>query len=274
MEKELAKSRIPAIGLGTWQLEGDECARMVREALELGYRHIDTAEHYGNEEAVGKAIATADREKLFLTTKAWPDKMGEEAIQQACDESLGRLRTGYLDLLLLHWPREGGDLAATFRGFKRLLDAGKVRAVGVSNFTTAHLEEALPLAEQAGVRISVNQVEYHPLLNQEALRRYCAERGITVTAYSPLARGEALGHAAVKRVAEEQGCTPAQAVLAWLLAKGLVVIPKASTKEHARENLAARGIALTGEQRERIDAIGEEKRLIEPEFAEFDKAAA
>lgn len=259
---------IPSLGLGTWMLRGDACTKMVRTALHLGYRHFDTAEMYGNEEAIGDAIRDAPREKLFITTKLWPEHMGEAALG-ACEESLQRLGTDYVDLYLLHWPRSTNDLEGTFRAFLELLRASKARHVGVANFTIRHLEEALPLAAEMGLELSTNQVEFHPLLNQEKLRAYCAEHSLHITAYSPLARGQALTHEVVRAVAEESGLTPAQVCLRWLLQKGMTVIPKAASEKHARENLGALDGKLTTEQMRRLDAIDEQRRLVNPSFAEF-----
>ncbi len=171
---------IPVIGLGTWMLTGETCSYMVSKAIKFGYRHIDTAEMYRNEEFVGQGIKDADisREELFLTSKVWRDNLREEDVVRACERSLRRLGVEYLDLYLIHWPNKDIPLEETFRGMKRLLDAGKIKSVGVSNFNREWLKKALVVAQQFGISIRVNQVEFHPFLNQESLRHLCELEGV------------------------------------------------------------------------------------------------
>ncbi len=260
---------IPQLGLGTWQLTGSACERTVREALALGYAHIDTAEMYGNEEEIGRAISGADREGLFITSKVMPGHLAPEQVRASCMASLEKLGTDYLDLYLIHWPVRGTDYAATFKALRGLQIEGRVRSVGVSNFTTGHLQELLPLAEKVGLVIVDNQVEFHAELYQGELLAYCNGHGIALTAYSPLARRGLLENPVIAGIAKERGKAPAQVALAWLIAKGIVIIPKASSREHLAANMVAFDVRLTEEDRQAIDAIGTHARRIRPPFAEF-----
>ena len=272
--KEIKKDvRMPVLGLGTWQLTGERCTDAVRKALELGYRHIDTAEMYGNEQDIREGIGDFDRKKLFITSKLWFENMGEDATE-AFEGSLRRLGTDYLDLYLLHWPKEGMDLRGTFRSFRKLLDQGKVRAVGVSNFTVEHLKEALPLAQEEGIQLSMNQVEFHPLLNQKELHKFCSIHGISMTAYSPLARGNIRYENLMHELAEKYQKTAEQVSLRWLLQKELIVIPKGSSEEHLKENIDVFDFELEPEDMQRIEDLDKGQRYVNPEFAEFGKGIA
>ncbi|MBW2983402.1 aldo/keto reductase [Candidatus Woesearchaeota archaeon] len=262
---------IPQVGLGTWQVTGETVTAAVKQAYKLGYRHVDTAEMYQNEEAIGEALKDVPREDVFITSKAWMSHYGKEELRQACRDTLRRLGVEYLDLYLLHWPKEGTDYREAFETLKELQDQGKVKSVGVSNFTVKHLEETLPIAEDVGLKISVNQVEFHPHLYQKELLEYCLRNGIVVTAYSPLAQGQLQEDETLKRAASKHGATPNQAALAWLMSHGLVVIPRSKSEEHQRENLAAAELELDPDDLEAIDGIEAEERLISPGFAEFDK---
>jgi diketogulonate reductase-like aldo/keto reductase len=258
---------MPVIGLGTWQIEGERCTKAVKAALDLGYRHIDTAKMYGNETEIGQAIRGFPREQLFITTKVWNTDLGYDDTIASCDDSLAQLDTAYLDLLLIHWPNRNIPLAETFRAFKRLVDEKKVRAVGVSNFTIARTEEALAAADKLGLTIAVNQVEFHPFLYQKELLEFCRQHNIQLVAYSPLARGMVMRDKTIAEIAKRHGKTPGQVSLRWILDKGVVVIPKASSKEHLAENLDL-DFKLTPDETAALDKLPQQ-RLVAPGFAEF-----
>jgi diketogulonate reductase-like aldo/keto reductase len=258
---------MPGLGLGTWQNDDPEqCAASVRTALETGYRHIDTAQAYGNEAAVGRGIAAADvdREDVFLATKVWIDKLGYDAVLESTAESLDRLGTEYLDLLYVHWPAGQYDPEETLTALEELQEDGVVERVGVSNFEPRHIEQA---QEVLDVPIFANQVEAHPLLQQRRLREFCAEEGIEIVAYSPLARGDVFGNETISAIADDHGVSEAQVSLAWLRAHGVTAIPKATGEDHIRDNWASLGLTLSDAEIERIDAIDERRRLVEPGFA-------
>lgn len=262
---------IPAIGLGTWMLKGKECEQVVSKAIQCGYRHVDTAEMYDNEEYVGLGLANTgvSRSQLFITSKVWRDNLGKEEVIRSCRLSLERLGTSYLDLYLVHWPNKEISLEETFSAMKQLLDEGKIKAMGVSNFTIEHLKEAILVAEKLGISIAVNQVEFHPLLYQKELLDFCNEHDIQLVAYSPLARGEVLSHPILKEISQEHTKTSAQVVLRWLLQKDIVVIPKSSSEDHLRKNLDVHDFSLSKEEVERIDSMDKNKRLVNPPFNEF-----
>lgn len=265
---------IPKLGLGTWQLVGNKCVDVVSNALKLGYRHIDTAEIYGNESEIGKAIKKAEefrvvRREIFITSKVWRDNLHYEDVIKACNESLKRLRTTYLDLYLIHWPNKNIPIEETLNAFKELENQGKVKNFGVSNFTISHLNEALKKAKKIGIKLRVNQVEFHPYLYQKKLLEFCKKEGVIITAYSPLARGKALTDKVIKEIASKYNKTPPQVILRWLLNKGLIVIPKASSEKHLKENMDIEW-RLAKEDEELIDRLNKNERIINPPFSEFD----
>lgn len=262
---------IPALGIGTWKLNGTECRAALSHALDAGYRHIDTATVYENEAVIGEVLKekNINRSDLFITSKLWFDEFGEEETVAACQASINALGCEYLDLYLMHWPISSADMKGAFVGFKKLLDAGLVRSVGVSNFTISHLEKILPLAEELGVPIVNNQVEFHPGLNQAELLDYCKSKDIVITAYSPLGRGKIFDHPDLESIAQAHNKSVAQICLIWLLQKGMVVIPKASSKEHLQSNMDIFDTILSQEDLDRIDAMGNAQRLVVPSFAEF-----
>jgi diketogulonate reductase-like aldo/keto reductase len=249
---------MPQIGAGTWNLSGETVRESVRTALDAGYAHVDTAEGYGNEAEVGEVLAEYDREDVFLTSKVLPSNLHYESVLEACEASLDRLGTDYLDLYLIHWPNPTISLRETLAAFERLHEEGTVRNVGVSNFTRYQLMFALRVAK---VPIAVNQVEFHPWLNQADLLRYCEENDVVLTAAAPLARTEVLGDPVICDVAERYDRTPAQVVLRWQIQKGVVAIPKSSSPDHVRSNLAVGDWELDVEDVARIDEIDTEKRV-------------
>jgi 2,5-diketo-D-gluconate reductase B len=266
MLRTIQGTEVPAIGFGTWELVGDDTFPGVTAALELGYRHIDTAQVYENEAAVGEAIAASgiDRDEIFLTTKVWNDQLTPEKIKRSTEESLAKLKTDHVDLLLVHWPLRLGKLEANLAAFVELMEAGATRHIGVSNFTPDHLRRALDAAP-----IFTNQVEHHAYLAQPELLALTAEHGILFTAYSPLARGELLADPAVVAIAEERGATPAQVLLRWVLDEGdhVAVIPKATKRERIEENLGALDVELTDGDRDALASLDRGKRQVDPPWA-------
>jgi 2,5-diketo-D-gluconate reductase B len=258
---------MPILGLGTWQNDdATTCANTVQTALEAGYRHVDTAQAYGNERAVGQGLAAADvdREDVFLATKVWIDNLGYDDVLESTQASLERLGVDYLDLLYIHWPSRAYDPVETFRAFDELVDRGAIRRIGISNFLPEHVEEAI---EHADAPIFANQVEHHPLLPQADLREYCAERDVEVVAYSPLARGEVFDVPEIVEIADKHDVSAAQVSLAWLREKGVTAIPKATGESHLLDNLASVDLELDAADVEAIDAIDRTDRTVDPGFS-------
>jgi 2,5-diketo-D-gluconate reductase A len=246
---------IPLIGLGTWPLTGEDAAAAVHQAISNGYRHIDTAENYANEAAVGEGIRRSgiERGDLFLTTKfntAWHSRTG---VREAFGRALERLGTDYLDLFLVHWPNpKQGKFVEACQGLQELANEGSIRAWGVSNFKPAHLR----LIQDAGLAVPLNQVQVDPEHGQPAQLAYHREHGIVTAAYSPLGRnGSFLSHPAVSGPAGNLGRTPAQIILRWHVQHGRVAVPKSADNQRQRENLDVFGFALTRQQMAAIDAL-------------------
>ncbi len=261
---------MPMLGLGTWKNEDpDQCADSVRTALETGYRHIDTADLYGNEAAVGEGIreADVDREDVFLATKLWTDDLGYEDAIASAEERLDTLGVDYLDLLYIHWPAKSYDPEKTFRAFEELHDRGLVEHVGISNFEPEGMRTAV---EHCDVPILANQVECHPFLPQEEVRATAADLDIEVVAYSPLARGAVFDSELLTEIADTHDASAAQVSLAWLLDKGVTPIPKATGREHIEDNWRALALELTDDEIERIDAIDEVDRKVDPDFGPWN----
>jgi 2,5-diketo-D-gluconate reductase B len=232
---EAQGARIPALGLGTWQLDGSATRRMVGYALEIGYRHIDTAQMYGNETEVGAATADSGltRDEVWLTTKIWPDNFRDGALQRAAEQSVRRLRT-VPDLLLLHWPNPSVPLAETMRALNDAKRRGLARHIGISNFTVALIQEALARSEEP---LIVDQVEYHPYLNQDAVREELRANGMGLIAYSPLAKGKVFNDPTLIRIGQRHGKNPGQVTLRWLIQQGgVAAIPRSSREAHAQAN--------------------------------------
>ena len=228
---------IPQLGFGVWQIRGADTERAVGEALATGYRHIDTAAAYGNEEGVGAAIRASGipREEIFVTTKLWNGDQGEEEAREAFAVSLERLGLDYVDLYLIHWPLPDAELIVeTWKAFEDFFDDGRARAIGVSNFRVDDLEI---LAEETDVRPAINQIELHPRFQQTELRRYHAGHGIATEAWAPLAQGDLLDDPVLEGLAAAHGKSVAQVILRWHLQIGNVVIPKSVTPERIRENI-------------------------------------
>jgi len=260
-------SGMPMLGIGTWQNdEPEQCAESVRTALEMGYRHVDTAQAYGNEAAVGDGIEAADvdREDVFLATKVWISRLAHDDVLSSTEESLDKLGVDSLDLLYIHWPAREYDPEGTLAAFEQLHDEGKIEHFGVSNFEPEHVEEA---RDHADIPIFANQVELHPLLPQEELREYAAETGLELVAYSPLARGRVFDNDTITTIAEKHDVSAAQVSLAWLREKGVTAIPKATSEGHVRDNWASLSLELPDEDVAAIDAIDETDRQVHPDFA-------
>ncbi len=258
---------MPMLGLGTWENDDhSQCVESVRTALEMGYRHVDTAQAYGNEAAVGEAIAAADvdRADVFLATKVWTSNLSPEAVLASVEDSLGRLGTDYVDLLYVHWPAGDYDPPETLRAFDELSDDGTVERVGVSNFEPGHVETA---REHLDAPVFANQVEMHPLLPQTELREYAAETGLELVAYSPLKRGGVFEDPTLTALAENHGVSAAQVSLAWLREKGVTAIPKATSEAHIRDNFESLSLSLSDETVQRIDDIDRRDRQLDPDFA-------
>ncbi|MFC4248207.1 aldo/keto reductase [Natribaculum luteum] len=262
---------LPPIGLGTYQNTDPEvCAASVETALNLGYRHVDTAEMYENEAAVGEGIAAADvdREDVFVATKLHSSNLAYDDVLECARASRDRLDVDVVDLLYVHWPLRTYDTEETLAAFDRLYDEGLIRHVGLSNFTPELLEEAL---DHLDAPLFAHQVECHPLLQQEELRAYAREHGHHLVAYSPLAKGSVAEVPELVEIAEKHGATPAQVSLAWLLSKDEVVaIPKATSEAHIRENREAQQLSLSDEDLARIDAIDRERRQVDFEDAPWN----
>lgn len=268
-------TKIPALGYGTWQLRGPECQTGVSKALEIGYRHIDTAQIYENESEVGAAIAGSGvkRADIFLTTKVWNTNLKFGNLQKSVDESLKKLKTDYVDLLLIHWPITDVPFAEQLKGLVEVKKAGLAELIGVSNFTVAQMKE---VAETIGADIATNQVEYHPFLSQKPVLDYLRSKDMFLTAYSPLARGKVAESPLLQELGKKYGKTPGQITLRWLVQQeGVAAIPKAASEQHLRKNFEIFDFKLEDAEMQKIHALAKpDGRLISPEWApKWDKAA-
>jgi len=259
-------SGMPMLGLGTWQNDdADACANSVETALEMGYRHVDTAQAYGNEDAVGDGIAAADvpREDIFLATKVWNSNLAAADVHSTTEESLDDLGVDAVDLLYVHWPAGAYDPEATLGALDELYDQGKIHNVGVSNFEPHHVEEAMEILDAP---LFANQVEMHPFLPQEELREHAAEHDYELVAYSPLARGAVFDSDVLTDIADDHDASAAQVSLAWLKEKGVTAIPKATGRDHIADNWASLDLELDDAEIDRIDDIDHRDRKVDPDF--------
>ena len=259
---------IPQLGLGTFRLQGRQAIDSVRNGLELGYRHVDTAQIYGNEAEVGEALHDAGiaRGEVFVTTKIWTEHLGGDKLIPSLKESLRKLRLDRLDLTLVHWPSPQGavPVAESMHALLEARSQGLTAAIGVSNFTNALLGEAIDAV--GADNIATNQVELHPFLQNRAVAAFAREHGIHVTAYMPLAYGKALLDPVIQAIAARMGATPAQVTLAWLMAKGYAVIPSSTKRENLAANLGALEVRLAADDVAAIDALERGERLVSPDF--------
>lgn len=245
---------MPAIGLGTWQLENGAAQVMTEKALEIGYRHVDTAQIYGNEQDVGAALAATGvaRDEIFVTTKVWVDQFADGDLQRSVDESLRKLRLDQVDLLLLHWPKPKPDLAETIAALNAVKADGRTRAIGLSNFPSAMMLEAARLSEAP---IATNQVEYHPYLSQKTLRATADKLGASITAWSPLAQGKVADEPLLQAIGARYGKTPGQVTLRWQVQQGVVTIPRTKNPARLAENFAIFDFALSDEEMAQIHGL-------------------
>jgi 2,5-diketo-D-gluconate reductase A len=246
---------MPQLGFGVWQVENSQAASVVREAIDAGYRSVDTAAIYRNEEGVGEAIRSTDvpRGDLFITTKLWNDDQGYDTTLKAFDASLKRLGLDHVDLYLIHWPAWKRDAYAdTWRAFVKLKEEGRTKSIGVSNFQVTHLQR---LFDETGVVPAVNQIELHPRFQQKALCDFHAEHGIATESWSPLGRGALIDDPTIATLARKHGKTPAQIIIRWHLDNGLIVIPKSVTPSRIRENIDVFDFTLDAEDMRVIEKL-------------------
>jgi 2,5-diketo-D-gluconate reductase B len=260
-------AKIPAIGLGTWELRGRTCARLVEQAMRLGYRHVDTAQVYENEREVGDGLRASRvrRDELFVTTKVWTNHFAPNDLERSTKESLTKLRLSEVDLLLLHWPNPHVPLSETLGALAHAKQLGMTRHIGVSNFTVALIEEAVAACTETLV---CDQVEYHPYLDQTKVREACARHGMALVAYSPVAKGRVKNDATLARIGQAHGKTAAQVSLRWLVQQNVAAIPRTSRIERLSENIDIFDFALSDEERQAISQMASAKgRLTDFGFA-------
>ena len=258
---------LPRLGLGTFRLQGDACRVAVESALGLGYRHIDTAEMYGNEDPIGAAIAASGvaRGDLHITTKVWNENLAPDAMRRAFDASLKKLKLDQVDLYLVHWPAKNMNLPAMFETLLKLKQEGRTRAIGVANFNIALLKTVV---EEIKAPIACNQIEYHAMLDQTKVAKYLRDKSIPLVAYCPLAQGRAASDETLMAIGRKHNASAAQVALKWLLDQdGVAAIPKASRRESQRANLDALKVKLDDEDRKAIAALPKNKRCVSPGFA-------
>jgi 2,5-diketo-D-gluconate reductase B len=256
---------VPRVGIGTWQVAGPDATEAVADALDTGYRHVDTARMYGNEREVGEGLAASGvpREDVWLTTKVWHDDATAAGVRSSAEGSLRDLRTDYVDLLLLHWPNPDVPIGETIGALSALRDEGKARQIGVSNFPTALVEEALRHGP-----VFCNQVEYHPYLAQPELLAQAREHDLLLTAYSPFAHGRLLGDPVLREIGAAHGKSPGQVALRWLLDQPQVVaVPKASSHDRRAENLDVFDFELSDDERDEIAVLDHGRRTADPPWS-------
>ncbi|WP_447766231.1 aldo/keto reductase [Pseudomonas reinekei] len=266
---------MPKLGLGTWPMLGEECTRAVEQALALGYRHIDTAAAYNNEDAVGQAQVNSPtpREQIHVTTKVWWDQLHPDAMRHSMERSLKALRSDYVDLFMIHWPTTDWDLPKTIETLVSFKEQGLARNIGVANFPLPLLRKVV---EELGAPLSAIQVEYHVLLGQNALLDYARQHDLALTAYTPLARNKVSDIPVIQQIAAKHGVLPTQVALKWLLDQpNVAAIPKASSEANQLANLAALQVQLDEDDRALIAGLSKRERQVSPDFAPvwdaFDK---
>ncbi len=253
-------SKIPLIGIGTWQLQGKECEKTIRTALDLGYRHIDTADVYGNHEAIGLSIKSHPREEIYLTTKLSIDDLLPDDVLKAVPRFLKELDTDYLDLLLIHWPNPKVNLVKTLETMLAFKNEGIVHSIGVSNFNSALLETLTPFE----FPIATNQVELHPYLQRKSLVTTCKNLNIPITAYRPLAKGAFKNDITLNTIGQAYNKSASQIALRWLIQQDIIAIPKAGSFDHLKENLAIFDFTLSNSEMEEIRKLDRGQRFCAP----------
>ncbi|MGL5021411.1 MAG: aldo/keto reductase [Mycoplasmatales bacterium] len=267
MKKEELK--MPSIGLGTFLSTPEEVTSAVIDAIEIGYRHIDTAAIYKNEEAIGNGIKQSGitRSELFITTKVWNDVDSKEGVFKAFEESCQKLQVDYIDLYLIHWPKDKKRNAIVWETMEELLDSGKVKAIGVSNFQIHHL---IDLLETAEVIPMMNQVELHPHLQQHNLQSFCADQGIALTSYGPFAKGNLVDNEVLVKIAKKHDKNIYQVILRWLYQRGIFAIPKSITKERIISNFMVNDFKLSQNEMDQIRKLNNAKRYYaDPDNIDF-----
>lgn len=254
---------IPPVGLGTLRLCGEDCISIIKKALDLGYRHFDTAPLYHNHHELGQGIANFDRQKLFITSKYLPE---QGCIEKSCDLTLKEIGLEYLDLYLLHWPDRSQPMAEILRKMEILKSKGKIRNFGVSNYTIRHLQDMLNL----GISIPYNQVEFHPYLYQKKLLKFCLTNHIQLIAYRPLGKGEILNDTVLKQISDKYSKNAAQVILRWILQNNIPVIVKTNSIKHLEENLAIFDFVLKDEDMVSINGLNCDKRFCITKWADFE----
>lgn len=257
--KKFQNEKIPVIGLGTWQIKDSD---LIKSAIDIGYRHIDTAQMYKNERYVGKAIENSEisREEIFLTTKLSRTNLRKEDVFRSFEKSLTKLKTDYVDLLLIHWPSSSVPLKETIEAMNKLQDENKTRYIGVSNFSVELMREAQSISESP---LFCNQVEYHPYYNQDEILEFCRGNNILFTSYSPLAKGRVLRNNKLKEIGKKYDKTSAQITLRWhIQQKNVIAIPKAGNKRHLKENIDIFDFKLDQEEMENISTLNKDMKLI------------
>jgi len=260
-----SKATVPQLGLGTYKLTGTSCYNLVKDAISLGYRHIDTAEYYGNEDPIGAAIRQIDRKMLFITSKVWRDNLRYEDVIKACEKTIRNLNTDYLDLYLVHWPNSSIPLKETLDAMQYLHEKKRIRTIGVSNFPIERVKEAMLLSK---LPICIDQVEFHVFLHQPGLLDFCNKNNIRITAYSPLAKGAVYKENYLIELGKKHKKTAGQIALRWLIEKGIIAIPKGSTREHIKENMEIFDFKLNDKEISEIDKLPQH-RIVAPVFSEF-----
>ncbi|AJY51820.1 2,5-didehydrogluconate reductase [Halomonas sp. KO116] len=260
---------MPNPGFGTFRLEGETLKQSIHAALEAGYRHIDTAQFYGNEAGVGEAIrdSSVPRSDIFLTTKVWFDNLEPARLKASVDESLQKLGTDYVDLLLIHWPspKDEVPMADYLTALKEVKAEGKARNIGISNFTCSQVDEAVSILGKG--EILTNQIEVHPFLQNRTLAEHCEQHGIQVTAFMPLAVGKVMDDPTLKQIADTHGVTPAQITLAWVKQRNMVTIPSSTKARNIQSNMAAFDLVLSDSEMAEIAKLDRNERIANPEIA-------
>jgi 2,5-diketo-D-gluconate reductase B len=258
--------RLPRLGLGTYRMQGDVCRAAVESALAVGYRHIDTAEMYANEDAIGAALASAGvpRAELHVITKVWIENLAPDALRRSFDASLKKLRLDHLDLYLIHWPTHSMNLPAALEAMMKLKEEGRTRAIGVANFTVPLLKTAV---EEVKAPIACNQIEYHAMLDQTKVKTYMDAKSIPLVAYCPLAQGRFASDETLAKIGKKHNASAAQVALKWLIDQnGVIAIPKASRAESQKSNLDALKVTLDDADRKAIAALPKDRRCVNPAF--------